>query len=345
MILARLRGNKKRVYDILNSTNEGRLVLNNITNDSNLIVSFGSTGTLIDYSNDLYALLGVLLDGTSEIIKYLSEINDHKLIADDYTKVMGDATDICVKTRDKIDVFFGDKITNDSITKFVNELNAVSLFDENKNSFSNLVGISVFKQIYTMMYNFVLVNNGITKGAKIKPKGGYVASTNIHGEKYEFIKPENTRTGGKSTQLLKWISTRWNWTLPICCIDKLIHCYSDYFNILPNVHKYLPVIKYLSVNLKCSAEAFLNCYDVGFIYKKKIILRTSKHIKNDGTGLYLSVRPTNRTYNFFNLRTKGENSDQKCWYKLLVNDNLIEMDKAEQDYNNDIKESSIRKML
>ena len=341
MNITRLRGNKRRLYEILNSTNEGQGVLKSIRNNSDLIVNYGSTKTFIDNKNKLTNLLAVLLDGSLYILQYLSNIKDHKLNANEYKQVLNDA----LTARGNISRTVSDfltlkKIDEKDILDFIVKLDTASNINTVDNTFSNIIGVSVFKQIYTMMYNLVLDCNGITKRAKLKVKGGYTASTNIHGEQYEVIMPENIKTGGKKNQLIKWISSRWNWTLPICCYDKIIHCYSGYFNILDNVHKYLPTIKYLSGELKCSAESFLNCYDVGYVINDSVILRTSKQIKNDGTGLYLSVRPTNRTYNFHNLRVKGDNSEQKSWYKLFINGALMDMTEAEKTYNTGIKASS-----
>ena len=340
MNITRLRGNKRRLYEILNSTNEGQQVLNSIKNNSDLIVNYGSTKTFIDNRNKLTSLLGVLLDGSFYILQYLSNVKDHRLNENEYNQVLTDALTARGNISKTVSDFLNlKKIDELAISGFIDKLDTASNINTVDNTFSNIVGVSVFKQIYTMMYNLVLDCNGITKRAKLKVKGGYTASTNIHGEQYEVIMPENIKTGGKKNQLLKWISSRWNWTLPICCYDKIIHCYSGYFNILGNVHKYLPTIKYLSGELKCSAESFLNCYDVGYVLGN-VILRTSKQIKNDGTGLYLSVRPTNRTYNFHNLRVKGDNSEQKSWYKLFINGVLMDMIDAEKTYNTGIKASS-----
>ena len=340
MNITRLRGNKRRLYEILNSTENGQKVLNAIKNNSDLIVNYGSTKTFIDNKNKLTALLAVLLDGSLYVLQYLSNIKEHNLIQNEYNKVLTDALTARANISKTVSDFLKlEKIDEKAIKAFIANLDTASNIDTTGNTFSNIVGVSVFKQIYTMMYNLVLDCNGITKRAKLKVKGGYIASSNIHSEEYELIMPENIKTGGKKDQLLKWISSRWNWTLPICCYDKIIHCYSGYFNILDNVHKYLPTIKYLSGELKCSAESFLNCYDVGFVVNK-VILRTSKQIKNDGTGLYLSVRPTNRTYNFHNLRVKGDNSDQKSWYKLFIDGKLVDMTDAEKTYNTGIAVSS-----
>lgn len=341
MNITRLRGNKRRLYEILNSTNEGQGVLNSIKNNSDLIVNYGSTKTFIDNKNKLTSLLAVLLYGSLYILQYLSNIKDHKLNANEYNKVLTDALTARGNISKTVSDFLSlEKIDEKAISDFIVKLDTASDINTADNTFSNIIGVSVFKQIYTMMYNLVLDCNGITKRAKLKVKGGYTASTNIHSEQYEVIMPENIKTGGKKSQLIKWISSRWNWTLPICCYDKIIHCYSGYFNILDNVHKYLPTIKYLSGELKCSAESFLNCYDVGYVINNSVILRTSKQIKNDGTGLYLSVRPTNRTYNFHNLRVKGDNSEQKSWYKLFINGALMDMTDAEKTYNTGIKTSS-----
>ena len=343
MNVARLRGSKRRVYEILNLTENGQKLLAIIEGNPNLIVSYGSIKTFIDKKANLKNLLAVLLTGSLYIIDYLKKINDHNLVQNEYIKVLNDATTTQGNIGTAIDNFFNlQNIDIAAIKKFVNDLDAASDIDTTGNSFANIVGVSVFKQIYTMMYNFVLECNGITKERILKAKGGYTASTNMHSEKYEVIMPEDIKIGGKKDQIIKWISSRWNWTLPICCFDKIIHCYSDYFEIVDNVHKYLPTIKYFSGVLKCSAESFLNCYDVGFV-NNNVILRTTKQIKNDGTGLYLSARPTNRTYNFHNLRVKGDNSEQKSWYKLFINGKLMGMDAAEQNYNKGIKASSLMK--
>ena len=340
MNVARLRGSKRRVYEILNSTENGQKLLTLIEGNPTLIVSYGSIKTFIDRKTNLKNLLAILLTGSLYIINYLKDIKDHNLVQDEYIKVINDATKTQGDIGTAINNFFNlEKIDIDAIKKFVNDLDTASDIDTTGNSFSNIVGVSVFKQIYTMMYNFVLECNGVTKEKRLKAKGGYTASTNMHSEEYELIMPENIKIGGKKDQVIKWISSRWNWTLPICCFDKIIHCYSGYFEIVDNVHKYLPTIKYLSGVLKCSAESFLNCYDVGFI-NNNVILRTTKQIKNDGTGLYLSARPTNRTYNFHNLRVKGDNSEQKSWYKLFINGKLIDMVDAEKIYNTGIIQSS-----
>lgn len=340
MNIARLRGSKRRVYEILNSTPNGQKILTLIKENPNLIVSYGSIKTFIDKKTNLKNLLVVLLTGSLYIINYLKSISDHNLVIDEYNKVLDDAAAAQGNIGNTINNFLNlDKIDIDAIKKFVNDLDTASDIDTAGNSFSNIVGVSVFKQIYTMMYNFVLECNGITKERRLKAKGGYTASTNMHSEEYELIMPEDIKIGGKKDQVIKWISSRWNWTLPICCFDKIIHCYSGYFEIVDNVHKYLPTIKYLSGVLKCSAESLLNCYDVGFV-NNSVILRTTKQIKNDGTGLYLSARPTNRTYNFHNLRVKGDNSEQKSWYKLFINGKLMGMDEAEKAYNTGIKVSS-----
>lgn len=343
MNVARLRGNKRRVYEILNSTNDGQKLLTIIESNPKLIVSYGSIKTFIDNKTNLKNLLAVLLTGTLYIINYLKNITDHNLVQEEYIKVLNDASAAQGTIGTTVTNFLKlEEINIDVIKQFVTDLDKASDIDTTGNSFSNIVGVSVFKQIYTMMYNFVLECNGITKERRLKAKGGYTASTNLHSESYEVIMPEDIKIGSKKDQIIKWISSRWNWTLPICCFDKIIHCYSGYFEISNSVHKYLPTIKYLSGVLKCSAESFLNCYDVGFV-SGNVILRTIKQIKNDGTGLYLSARPTNRTYNFHNLRVKGDNSDQKSWYKLFINNTLMSMIDAEKTYNTGIKVSSMMK--
>lgn len=335
MDVTRLGGSKRKIYNILNSTNEGVDVLNILNADRDIIVGYSTIAGLKANNTKLKKLIDVILDGTKAISEYLVRERAPAVIGDESMKKMfTDVNKITTGAKTDIDNFLtANNYTAESIKNFVEGLDKhYTLGDKGE----HLISVGIFKQIYSMMYNFILGALGRKRkgvvGSRIAGK-----SNTAYASDDSFYIPQNMRAKeeglDRTTKLTDWMMSKWNWRLGICCIDKLIHVYNHVFIPINYVDDKLPLIKYLSSILGCSAEAFLGCYDVGYLKEQNKILRTSKYIKNDGTGYYLYVKPYNKGYNFHNLLTKTNNSEKMCWYKVFINNQVKEMSDIAAAYN------------
>lgn len=334
MDVTRLGGSKRKIYTILNSTDEGTNVLEILNADRDIIVGYSTIGGLRANNVKLKKLLDAIFDGTKAISKYLIKERAPAAVGDQTMKNTFDKVDkITTGAKKDIDEFLdANNYTEATIKAFVDKLDKhYTLGDQGQ----NLITVGIFKQIYSMMYNFIL-------GALGRKRKG-VAGPRIVGKSNKayisddsFYIPQNMKTKeglDRTSKLTDWMMSKWNWRLGICCIDKLIHVYDYAFVPVNYVDDSLPLLKYLSSVLGCSAEAFLGCYDVGYLKEENRILRTSKYIKNDGTGYYLYVKPYNKGYNFHNLLTKTNNSEKMCWYKVFIRGEVKEMSDIAAAYN------------
>ena len=328
----RLPASKKRIYDILNQYDTGVKVLNNIKTNSNMIRSFSSINSFYKNKNILLELLRNIAAGVGAICAYVkSQVAAESTLANEMTQVSDLNDKVFKKINDFITNFTDPKNTN-SIKNFVNELNDIEDFT---NYYANLSVLSIFKQIHTIVYNFIL--NILGKGVRGREYKNYSDTT----DKYIYHKkPYTTKDikekvvkNDKTDTVLEWITSRWNWTLPICCIDKIIHCVREDQGIemLACYAKDLYRFKYLGNVLKCSAESFISCYEFGMISDNKIF-RTTKKISNNGNGLFIDIIPYNKVYNFKNLKAKATNSGEKFYYVLLIEGQPVTMDQAIASY-------------
>ena len=331
----RLPASKKRIYDILDHYNTGVEVLNNIKNNPNMVRSFSSINSFYKNKNVLLELLRNIAAGVGAICAYVKgQVAAESTLA----KEMDQVSDLNDKVFAKINSFitgFNDPKNTNSIKQFVNELNAIEDFN---NNYANLSVLSIFKQIHTIVYNFIL--NILGKGVRGREYKNYSDAT----DKYIYHKkPYTTKDikekavkNDKTDTVLEWITSRWNWTLPICCIDKIIHCVTEDQGIemLACYGKDLYRFKYLGNVLKCSPESFMSCYEFGMISDNKIF-RTTKKISNNGNGLFIDIIPYNKVYNFKNLKAKAINSAEKFYYILLIEGQPVTMDQAIATYGVD----------
>ena len=331
----RLPSSKKRIYDILNQYDTGVKVLDNIKKNSNMIRSFSSINSFYKNKNVLLELLRNIAAGVGAICAYVKgQVAAESTLANEMTQVSDLNDKVFKKINDFITNFTDPKNTN-LIKNFVNDLNGIENFT---NYYANLSVLSIFKQIHTIVYNFIL--NILGKGVRGREYKNYSDTT----DKYIYHKkPYTTKDikekvvkNDKTDTILEWISSRWNWTLPICCIDKIIHCVTEDQGIemLACYGKDLYRFKYLGNVLKCSPESFMSCYEFGMISDNKIF-RTTKKISNNGNGLFIDIIPYNKVYNFKNLKAKATNSDQKFYYVLLINGQPVTMDQAIASYGVD----------
>ena len=335
MDVTRLGGSKRKIYNILNSTDDGVNVINILNANRDIIVGYSTIAGLKANNEKLKKLLDVIFDGVAAISKYLIRDRAPAAVGDDTMKKTFVKVDkITTDAKKDIDNFLdANNYTAESIKNFVEGLDKhYSLGDKGQ----NLIIVGIFKQIYSMMYNFILGTLGRKRKGVAGPR--IVGKSNIaYASDDSFYIPQNMKAKGegldRTTKLTEWMMSKWNWRLGICCIDKLIHVYNHVFIPVNFVDDSLPLLKYLSSVLGCSAEAFLGCYDVGYLKDENKILRTSKYIKNDGTGYYLYVKPYNKGYNFNNLLTKTNNSEKMCWYKVFINGETKEMSDIVKAYN------------
>ena len=331
----RLPSSKKRIFDILNQYDTGIKVLNNIKTNSNMIRSFSSINSFYKNKNVLLELLRNIAASVGVICAYVKgQVAAESTLAKEMTQV-SDLNDTVFKKINNFITTFADPKNTNSIKNFVNELNGIENFT---NYYANLSVLSIFKQIHTIAYNFIL--NILGKGVRGREYKNYSDTT----DKYIYHKkPYTTKDikekvvkNDKTDTVLEWISSRWNWTLPICCIDKIIHCVTEDQGIemLACYAKDLYRFKYLGNVLKCSPESFMSCYEFGMISGNKIF-RTTKKISNNGNGLFIDIIPYNKVYNFKNLKAKATNSDQKFYYVLLIEGQPVTMDQAIASYGVD----------
>lgn len=341
-------GSKKKIYNLIKTYDGSNLwdIIKGYQNTQDLIVHYSSTKSALDNFESLRKTLEAIFD-VAKAICY-SIIESGKTIAGDQdnnlttylTNVINylDSMNNYFKlNKPKSDGFNDVKAFVEGIDKITNVIAAGIEFKDitnYKDAYEpfTLGVLGLYKQIYTLAYEFLLVHN-VHSRQIINAKGGRKKLVYAVGDGGDVVEKKDitpkTITGrvaqNKEEVLAYWISSRWNWRLGICTIDKIIFCAKGgtAFKIPKDYNSVLPICKHLSSILGCGATSFLGNIDLSIIDGDEVY-RVSKEIINS-QGLKLGGKSTNRCYNFENINKKNAASDNIsytyfCYEGVLVVD-------------------------
>ena len=321
--------------------------------NDNLIVGYSSRTSAITNVQSLRKMWGTLLDLTKYICNQLATDDELITIGGNVTtKTM--CTDISALT-DKIKNYLnGTDIPKESdddfneeglvvltgientIGKYVSDLDELLPFTDgqDKVDWKLVVTYGIFKQIYTQVYCTLCDYNKYARTGGVSKKGPKIINSKVNpnheltGYHVTSAKDYNlTLHQSKLKNVITWIDSRWDWRIPICCIDKMIIALDglnnklSYTTTIPKeIYTYLPTIIYFSRKCKSSPTAYISNIDFIKLFTTNTIatyVRCSKLIKQDTQGYYIDVVTSTRKINFKNL-TKYNNMTADIWNHVII---------------------------
>lgn len=350
-----LKGYRKRIIEIINNSPQVNGVLKNSLRNDNLIVAYSSRTSAITNVNSLRKMWGTLLDLTKYICDQLATGDELTTIGGNLTtKTM--CTDISSLTEKLKNYLNATNIPKESendfteeglvemsgientIGKYVSDLDELLPFTNDKDEidWKLVITYGIFKQIYTQVYCTLCDYNKYARiGAPKKGQKIIISKVNpnhqLTGYQVTSAKDFNlSLQQSKLKNVITWIDSRWDWRIPICCIDKMIIALdglnnkASYATSIPNdIYNYIPTIIYFSRKCKSSPTAYISNIDFIKLFTTNIIatyVRCSKLIKQDTNGYYIDVVTSNRKINFNNL-TKYNNMTAEVWNHVIVHGN------------------------
>ena len=197
-----------------------------------------------------------------------------------------------------------------------------------------VITYGIFKQIYTQVYCALCDYNKQARISGATKKGLKIINAKVNpghaltGYRITSAKDVNLSLHqSKVKNLITWIDSRWDWRIPICCIDKMIIALDGYINktayqssIPSDVYNYLPTIVYFSRKCKSTPTAYISNIDFIKLFDTQAVsayVRCSKLIKQDTNGYYIDVIALNRKINFNNL-IKYNAMTEDIWNHVIV---------------------------
>ena len=348
-----LKGYRKRIIELINNSSEVNGVLKNSLRNDNIIVAYSSRTSAITNIVALRNMWGTLLDLTKYICNQLATEGELTTIGGNLTtKTM--CSDISTLT-DKIKNYLNTTdIPKESehdfteeglvalsgigntIGKYVSDLDELLSFTDNEDKvdWKLVVTYGIFKQIYTQVYCTLCDYNKYARIGGVSKKGPKIINSKVNpqheltGYRVTSAKDYNlTVHQSKIKNLITWIDSRWDWRIPICCIDKMIialdglNNQTSYATSIPQaIYTYLPTIIYFSRKCKSSPTAYISNIDFIKLFTTNVIatyVRCSKLIKQDINGYYIDVVTSNRKINFSNL-TKYNSMTAEIWNHVII---------------------------
>ena len=353
-----LKGYRKRIIELINSNPQVNNTLKNSMRNDKIIVGYSSRASAITNVVSLRKMWGTLLDLTKYICNQLATddelitiggnnttktmCNDVSALADKI-KTYLDGTDIPKET----DADYDDEghvrmdAIDDTIGKYITDLNALLPYSNNEDTadWKLVITCGIFKQIYTQVYCTLCDYNKYARSDGASLKGSKIINSKVNaahqlsGYNLTSAKDVNLTLGeAKIKNVISWINSRWDWRIPICCIDKMIIALDGYNNkksyataIPADIYNYLPTIIYFSRKCKSSPTAYISNIDFIKLFSTNTIVayvRCSKLIKEDINGYYIDVVASNRKINFSNL-TKYNTMTSDVWNHVIVHGNNL----------------------
>lgn len=353
-----LKGYRKRIIELINSNPQVNNTLKNSMRNDKIIVGYSSIASAITNVVSLRKMWGTLLDLTKYICNQLATddelitiggnnttktmCNDVSALADKI-KTYLDGTDIPKET----DADYDDEghvrmdAIDDTIGKYITDLNALLPYSNNEDTvdWKLVITCGIFKQIYTQVYCTLCDYNKYARSDGASLKGSKIINSKVNaahqlsGYNLTSAKDVNLTLGeAKIKNVISWINSRWDWRIPICCIDKMIIALDGYNNkksyataIPADIYNYLPTIIYFSRKCKSSPTAYISNIDFIKLFSTSTIVayvRCSKLIKEDINGYYIDVVASNRKINFSNL-TKYNTMTSDVWNHVIVHGNNL----------------------
>ena len=348
-----LKGYRKRIIEIINNSSQVNGALKNSLRNDNLIVAYSSRTSAIANVQSLRKMWGTLLDLTKYICDQLATDDELITIGGNVTtKTMcGDISALTDKIKNYLNTTAIPKESENDfneegvvvlsgieniIGKYVSDLDELLPFtdDNDKVDWKLVITYGIFKQIYTQVYCTLCDYNKYARIGGASKKGPKIINTKVNanheltGYHVTSAKDYNlTVHQSKLKNVITWIDSRWDWRIPICCIDKMIIALDglnnkiSYSTVIPkDIYNYLPTIIYFSRKCKSSPTAYISNIDFIKLFTTTTIatyVRCSKLIKQDTNGYYIDVVASNRKINFNNL-TKYNNMTAEIWNHVIV---------------------------
>lgn len=348
-----LKGYRRRIIELINKNTKVNNVLKNSLRNDNLIVGYSSRTNAIKNVVALRKMWETLLDLTKYICEQLA--TDEELVTingNNTTKTMCsdistladkiknylNTTDIPKESENDYDDD-GNVVLNsieNIIGKYVSDLDDLVPYTDNENkvNWKLVITYGIFKQIYTQVYCALCDYNKYARIGGVSKKGLKVINSKVNpnhqltGYRVTSAKDVNLSINqSKIKNLISWIDSRWDWRIPICCIDKMIIALDGYNNktsyatsIPSDIYTYLPTIVYFSRKCKSSPTAYISNIDFIKLFSTDAIatyVRCSKLIKQDVNGYYIDIVALNRKINFNNL-IKYNSLTEDIWNHVII---------------------------
>ena len=351
-----LKGYRRRIIELINKSTQVNNVLKNSLRNDNLIVGYSSRTNAINNVVALRKMWETLLDLTKYICDQLATDGELATISgDNTTKTMcNDVSALTVKIKEYLNSteipkesendYDDDGNVNlntieNTIGKYVSDLDDILPFgnNEKKVDWKLIITYGIFKQIYTQVYcalcdynKYARIGGASKKGLKIiNPKVN--PNHQLTGYLITSAKDVNLSIHqSKIKNLISWIDSRWDWRIPICCIDKMIIALDgmnnklSYSTSIPQeIYNYLPTIVYFSRKCKSSPTAYISNIDFIKLFTTENVatyVRCSKLIKHDVNGYYIDIIALNRKINFNNL-IKYNSMTEEIWNHVIIHGN------------------------
>ena len=351
-----LKGYRRRIIELINNSPQVTDVVKKTLRNDKLIVGYSSRSNAITTVDSIRKMWEILLDLTRCVCDQLATDGELAAISGDLTtKTMcGDISTLTGKIKNYLNnTIIPKESENDydddgnvsldgienTIGKYVSDLDDLFPFANNNNGvdWKLVITYGIFKQIYTQVYCALCDYNKQTRIGGGSKKGLKIINTNTNPNhqltSYRITSAKDVNLSlhkSKIKNLISWIDSRWDWRIPICCIDKMIIALDGLNNgktygtaVPADIYKYLPTIVYFSRKCKSSPTAYISNIDFIKLFSTDEVatyVRCSKLIKQDVSGYYIDVVALNRKINFNNL-IKYNSMTEDIWNHVIVHGN------------------------
>lgn len=349
-----LKGYRRRIIELINNSSQVNAAIKKSLRDDRIIVGYSSRSNAITNVDTLRKMWETLLDLTKCVCDQLATEGElatiggngvTKTMCDDISALTGkiknylNSTDIPKESENDYDDDGNISMDGieDTIGKYVSDLDGLFPYANNDNNgvdWKLVITYGIFKQIYTQVYCALCDYNKQARISGGSKKGLKIINTKVNTEhqltNYLITSVKDVNLSlhkSKLKNLITWIDSRWDWRIPICCIDKMIIALDGYNNgknyqtrVPAAIYGYLPTIVYFSRKCKSSPTAYISNIDFIKLFSTDTVVayvRCSKLIKQDATGYYIDVVALNRKINFNNL-TKYNSMTEDIWNHVIV---------------------------
>lgn len=353
-----LKGYRRRIIELINNSSHVTGAIKKSLRNDRIIVGCSSRSNAITNVVALRKMWETLLDLTKCVCDQLATDGElatiggnatTKTMCSDISALTGkiknylNNTDIPKESENDYDedgnVSMDD--IGDTIGKYVSDLDELFLYKKDNNGvdWKLVITYGIFKQIYTQVYCALCDYNKQTRNGGGSKKGLKIINTKVNPNhqltNYQITSVKDVNLSlhkSKVKNLISWIDSRWDWRIPICCIDKMIIALDGlnggkvYNTSIPaDIYGYLPTIVYFSRKCKSSPTAYISNIDFIKLFSTDSVgayVRCSKLIKQDANGYYIDIVALNRKINFNNL-TKYNSMTEDIWNHVIVYANNI----------------------
>ena len=348
-----LKGYRRRIIELVNKSTQVTGAVKKSLRDDKIIVGYSSRANAMTNVEALRKMWTTLLDLTKCVCDQLATDGELTTISGNLTtKTMcNDISALAVKIKNYLNTANIPKETDDdyddegnvalkgmgnTIGGYVSDLDDLLPYNADNDGvdWKLVITCGIFKQIYTQVYCALCDYNKQARISGISKKGLKIINAKVNpnhqlsGYRITSAKDFNlSLQQSKIKNLISWIDSRWDWRIPICCIDKMIIALDGYNNkrsyttsIPQDIYTYLPTVVYFSRKCKSTPTAYISNIDFIKLFDTQAVaayVRCSKLIKQDTNGYYIDVIALNRKINFNNL-IKYNSLTENIWNHVIV---------------------------